>query len=119
MAAGGGVVAMCDQTASTTRPAGDGSGMVAHLSGVKCTNALPVSPDMVLRYALESARTGWLLFSYPHRHTDDSVAVDQLPDILAGDVVTVGGSEYDVVSAAPWSGLGNEIVMVRLEKVAP
>ena len=92
-------------TATTTRPpamASDKIGNpVTNLESVKITP--PQLPDFNREQSYRKAAglEGTMLqifetFTLSHAHTDSSAPVTQMPDIIAGDRVVVGGVTYNV-----------------------
>jgi hypothetical protein len=92
-------------TATTTRPPGISSGKigdpVAHLSGVKITPVMLSSATGMhgIRQAIGldgSAIQVYEAYTTVHTHVDGGVSVYQVPDIVRGDRLTVGGVTYNV-----------------------
>jgi hypothetical protein len=92
-------------TASTKRhPAKSGMKVgdpVTNLTNLKITPLMLMDTRSAL--ALQQARglTGtlgqiWETYTESHAHTDSSVAVTQIPDIVAGDKLVVDGVTYNV-----------------------
>jgi hypothetical protein len=82
-------------TCGTKRPPSVASGKrgvpVTNLSGLKC---LPLDPlDASIRTRLE--------LDTPHELLQ--TMIEDGPDIVEGDVLTVGSDEYDIVSVAEWT----------------
>lgn len=104
---------LATQSATTQRDV-DGTGMTAHLSGLSVTIPYPLSQanqDIVSDAGLEgAAREYKQVFARKQSHTDDSVNVDQIPDIIEGDNLIIGGVTYRVRSAAEWDGMLHLIV---------
>lgn len=97
--------------AATTKRNSDGTGMAAHLSGLSITALYPASAEIVTEAGLEgAAREYRQTFIKAQCHTDDGTTVTQIPDILEGDNLVVGGLEYRVRMVAPWKDVLHLIV---------
>lgn len=116
------------ETASTTRnPPKDVNDMigdpVTHLESVKVTTRM--LPDSRRVEAIRKAvgiEGGVIqmfeLYTESHEHTDDSVTVTQVPDIIAGDRVILDGVTYNVRTAeveSPTSSFGQTLIIVITE----
>ena len=111
-------------TASTKRPPTVSSGKrgvpAAHLSGVSITPLMPASEAVQQHPALQSSATEiWETYTYSHAHTDDDESVTQLPDINAGDIMTVDSTDYDVLYVGDWPAAGgvDAYLMIALQEV--
>lgn len=101
---------LATKTATSQRNA-DGTGMAAHLSGLAVTLPYPVDAEVVNEAGLEgAAREYKQVFARKQAHIDDSVSVDQIPDIIEGDNLIIDGVTYRVRSAAEWDGLLHLVV---------
>lgn len=95
----------------------------AHLSGVKVTP--PMLPSATGQHAIRSAiglegtaMQVWECFTQKHSHTDDSVSVNQVPDILKNDRITIDSVTYVVRWAKEnslTSGFGKTLLMYLTE----
>lgn len=96
---------MMTATATTTRSPAMSSGKigspVANLESVKITPVMlsPTIGQHAIRQAIGLDGTAIQIFEIyteSHAHTDSSQSVTQIPDIIAGDRVVVGGITYNV-----------------------
>lgn len=115
------------ELATTTRDGamiGEKSGAVAtHLENVK---VMPVQlPDSQrvssIRPAIGLAGgfvQEWESFTEKHQHTDNGIIVNQIPDILSGDMITIDSTTYKVRTAETnslTSSFGKTLVLVLIE----
>jgi hypothetical protein len=63
---------------------------VTYLADVLVLPLMPVTDDIVKRYALSSPREAFVTYAVGN------------PDILEGDILVVDGSQYPVRAASPW-----------------
>lgn len=102
---------LMSSTASTKRnPAVSGSqraAAVANLTGLRCTPLIPVSTDVLARIGTDA----------PYNLYECYVLGAQ--DIVEGDILTIGGTDYPVRWAQAWTGVGplSSYVHLAVEKV--
>jgi len=100
---------MATVTASTKRSAGivDGleAGYVENIASLKCLPLDPISPELSL--GIEGL--GW-------RETLQTYTEGGL-DIVEGDLLVVGSTEYPVRAVAEWTWRGSEYSMLYVEEV--
>lgn len=94
---------MATVTASTQRPAANGTGMQVHLTGLAALPLMPVSPETIERMGLNSPREQKETFVASQTHVDGGVEVNQLPDIKQGDWWVVAGLNYPVQAVGEWT----------------
>lgn len=104
--------AMMTATASTKRaPAMSGGKIsktfVANLSSVLVTYPNPPENKGQQRVMQAQGLEGSAIHEFEcyteaHTHTDSSVSVTQMPDILKGDIVTIDGINYLVKEVGLW-----------------
>lgn len=103
---------MMTSTATTKRAAAITGGkisktFVANLSGVMITYPNPPENRGQQRVTQAGGLEGSAIhefeaFTESHTHTDSSVSVTQMPDILKGDIVTVDSINYLVKEVGIW-----------------
>lgn len=88
-------------TARATMSSGKKGNTTTHLENVKITP--PILPSATGQRAIREmlgleGAVGqlWETYSESHEHTDNSVTVTQVPDIIAEDRLTVNGTTYYV-----------------------
>jgi hypothetical protein len=93
---------MATVSASTKRkPAavdGKSSGPVTYLTGLLITPLMPVTPEIVQMYRLHSPRDSYRAY------------IEGNPDIVEGDILVIGGTEYQIPGVADWTGFSELIV---------
>lgn len=87
----------CTVTASTKRST-DGDTPATFLASLLITPLWPLSPETRNTMALNSPREAKECYHVP-------VAGCALPDVIEGDRLVVGSSEYPVLYAAEWAGI--------------
>jgi hypothetical protein len=95
---------------STRRSPAAASGKISspttHLENVKVVPIVPASEATQRRYGLETLLDVYETFTAEHEHTDDGQQVTQVPDVVAGDKLVDGSTEYEVKQVADWPAVG-------------
>lgn len=103
----------CTITASTKRNVDLGSGRTGaateNLASLAVTPLWPVSADTVRSEGLNSPR------EYKECYHVPSGAA--LPDVIEGDVLVHGGSEYPIYSVAEWTDSGVPCLRIVVQEV--
>jgi len=118
---------MAKATYSTKRSPAKSSGKtgvtVTNLTGVKFTTIMPLTPgDTTVNRPPLSANKAlsgrikqyWIAAAESQSHTDSSVVVDQVPDIIEGDKLVAGGNNYTVRDAQQWPATTSMLAFVYL-----
>jgi hypothetical protein len=94
---------LASKTATTQRRKADGTGLEANLSGLKILPLMPVSAETAEAFGLASPRESKETYTRKHAHTDGGVPVDQLPDVVESDRLTVDAATYIVKAVGEWN----------------
>lgn len=110
-----GLTKMATATYSTKRNpakvAGKTGAAVTNLTGVKFVPLMPLvqgettvnQPPRSAKKALSGRiRDYWITYAEFQTHTDSSVEVTQIPDIIEGDILVVGSTNYKVRGVDNW-----------------
>lgn len=108
---------LASKMATTQRRKADGTGLEANLSGLKILPPMPVSAETAEAFGLASPRESKETYSRKHAHTDSGVPVDQLPDIVESDRLTVDGLTFIVRAVGEWNDGQFEYRHVLMEQV--
>jgi hypothetical protein len=78
---------------------------VEHLTGLKILPLMPVSKEIQEKYQLKSPRLSFVTY------------IQDVTDILHGDVLVVDSVDYNIIASSPWVGIWECLELV-VEKVA-
>lgn len=118
---------MATATYSTKRSPAKVSGKtgepVTNLEGVKFTTIMPLTPgDTTVNRPVQSANKAvsgrvkqfWIAAAESQEHTDSSVTVDQVPDIIERDKLVANGKSYTVRDAQHWPATSSTLAYIYL-----
>lgn len=105
------------KTATTQRPKADRSGLEAKLSGVKVLPPMPVSAETAEAFGLASPRESKETYTRSHVHWDSGQEVEQVPDIVESDRLTVDGATYIIRAVGEWNDGTHDYKHLLMEQV--
>ncbi len=107
---------MATATYSTKRSPAESSSKggpsVTHLTGVKFVPIMPLVatgvtggniPKSPMQAVAGRIKDFWITMAESQAHTDGGSPVDQIPDVIEGDVLVVGSVDYGVREVQNWA----------------
>ncbi len=122
-----GLTAIADATYSTKRSPAKSSGKtgvsVTNLEGVKFWPIMPLTqgdttinrpPQFANKAVSGRVKEFWITAAEYQTHTDNSVEVTQVPDIIERDVLVADGTNYKVRDVQNWPATGSTLAFIYL-----